>query len=180
MRLGLTTRFHPKGARSRRAPLLLAGAAVTTGALLAGAAPAQAYSPNPTPTSHTRDTDNCPCSLSDPFDGTYFQHDAGGKALKVELRDGSWFIGKVEFHPQGEKLWVYDTKNDNDTIYVRLSYRYKGVTSGLYGPYKAPGTSKTVDHTVKDFDIPEGADVLVYFYDSRDRSDYIGSGHAVA
>ncbi|WP_240434633.1 hypothetical protein [Streptomyces sp. YIM 130001] len=164
----------------RRAPVLLAGAVLAAGALLATAAPSQAYSPNPKLTDHTRDTDGCPCSLGDPFDGTYFKHDAGGKALKVELRSGGWFVGKVEFHPSAEKLWIYDTKNDSDTFYVRLSYRYKGVTSKLHGPYKAPGTSKTVDSTVKNFSIPDGADVFVYLYDSRDRSDYIGVGHAVA
>ncbi|MEV8124616.1 hypothetical protein AB0P07_10975 [Streptomyces sp. NPDC085944] len=84
-----------------------------------GAAPAQAYRPDPSATVIHRDTDGCPCGgggLGDPFDATYFQHDAGGKAVKIELYDDGWFIGTVEFHPYGDEIWVYDAKNDGDGI----------------------------------------------------------------
>ncbi|MFB6550429.1 hypothetical protein [Streptomyces sp. NPDC056405] len=45
----------------------------------------------------------------------------------MELNDAGWFIGKVEFHPDDEKLWVYDTRNDGDTFYVAVGYS-SGIT----------------------------------------------------
>ncbi|RII17266.1 hypothetical protein DSC45_13980 [Streptomyces sp. YIM 130001] len=170
----------------RRLTGLFAGAALVAGALVGTAAPAQAYSPDPTAHNYYRDTGKCPCSggtLADPFDGTYFKRDAGGTAVKMELLDGSWFVGKVEFHPSSEKLWIYDTKNDGDAFYVHASYTYKGKSHNL-GTFSAPGTSAVVDHTVKDFDIPEGAYVDITVYDGKGHSDFIaaarGTGGAVA
>lgn len=163
---------------SRRLTGLLAGAVLTVAAALFGtAAPAQAYSPNPTFHAYYYDTDNCPCSggnLTDPFDNTYFANDAGGLAVKMELVDDGWFVGKVEFHPYDEKLWVYDTKNDGDTFYVAVGYTSGGTYHDL-GTFNAPGTSETVDLTVLNFDIPDGAYVDISVYDEAGRSDLIGA-----
>ncbi|MFJ6464151.1 hypothetical protein ACIQM0_24500 [Streptomyces sp. NPDC091387] len=165
---------------------LFTGMALLAGALAATAAPAQAYSPNPTVKTYYRDTGKCPCSggtLGDPFDGTYFQRDPGGYAVKMELSAGDWFIGKVEFHPNDEKLYVYDTRNDGDTFYVHVQYSYKGSTHNL-GTHSAPGTSAVVDRGIWDFDIPEGAYVDITVYDGAGMTDYIGgatgTGGAIA
>ncbi|QNS04039.1 hypothetical protein [Streptomyces xanthii] len=171
----------------RRLAGLFTGTALALGALIATtAAPAQAYSPNPAPSVYYRDTGTCPCSggtLADPFDGTYFANDPGGYAVKIELNQGGSFVGKVEFHPNDEKLWVYDTKNDGDTFYVKISYSAGGTTHNL-GTYAAPGTDAVLDKVVKDFDIPEGAPVDISVYDDQALGDYIGgargTGSAVA
>jgi hypothetical protein len=162
-------------------------AMAAAGALLAGAtAPAQAYSPNPTMHTYYYDTDNCPCSggnLTDPFDNTYFAYDAGALAVKMELLSGGAFVGKVEFHPNDEKLWVYDTRNDGDSFYVTIGYSSGGSYHSL-GTVTPPGTDKVVDLTVKDYDIPEGAFVDISVYDNAGPSDLIGAargtGAAVA
>ncbi|MFD3497379.1 hypothetical protein [Streptomyces sp. NPDC058678] len=161
----------------RRLPGLLAGTGLVVGALCATAAPAQAYSPNPGLAKYYYDTDNCPCSggnLTDPFDGTYFADDAGGLAVKMELNDDGWFVGKVEFHPYDEKLWVYDTRNDGDGFFVAVGYSSGGSYHDL-GTFSAPGTSEVVDVTVKDFDIPDGASVDISVYDESGRTDLIGA-----
>jgi hypothetical protein len=95
------------------------------------------------------------CELDDEVDGTFFEKDAGGIALKVVLSDSNGMVAKVEFHPYGEKLWVYDTRNDGDGIYVQL-----------YGPnghftYGVTGTSDPIDYNVYDLNYPEGT--LLYF-----------------
>ena len=104
--------------RSRLVPKLtgaVAGLGLIAGSLLTISTPAQAYSPDPGTTKYHRNTTDCPCSLPDQFDGTYFDQDPGGQGLKIELRDNTgWFVGKVEFHPLDEKLWVYDTRNDGE------------------------------------------------------------------
>ncbi|MFH8973722.1 hypothetical protein [Streptomyces sp. NPDC017890] len=165
---------------------LVTGALLAAGALFATATPAQAYDPDPSVSTYYRQTGDCPCSggsLTDPFDGTYFAHDAGGTAVKMELNDAGWFVGKVEFHPSGEKLWVYDTRNDGDTFYVAVGYSSGGSYHDL-GTFSAPGTSQTVDLTVKDLSIPDGASVDITVYDGAGRTDQIaaarGTGGAVA
>ncbi|MQY14424.1 hypothetical protein SRB5_45910 [Streptomyces sp. RB5] len=171
------------GVRHRTAGLL-AGTALVTGALLAAAGPAGAYSPNPTGRVQYRDTDTCPCSLSDPFDGTYFEQDAGGSAVKIELIDSAGrYLGKVEFHPYDEKLWVYDTLNDGDGFSTNITY-WSGGTAHDLGTYSPAGTDAVMDYTVKDFDIPEGASVDIQVYDDAGRTDYVagarGTGSATA
>jgi hypothetical protein len=170
----------------RRFTGLLAGAALGAGALFATAAPAQAYSPNPTFSSYYYDTDTCPCSggnLTDPFDNTYFANDAGGYAVKMELVSSGSFVGKVEFHPNDEKLWVYDTANDGDTYYVKVGYASGGTYHNL-GTFTPPGTTAVLDYSVQDFDIPEGATVDISVYDDAGLTDLIGAargtGAAVA
>ncbi|MFF1546533.1 hypothetical protein [Streptomyces sp. NPDC058291] len=165
---------------------LLGGTALAAGALFATAAPAQAYSPNPTFRAYYYDTDGCPCSggnLTDPFDNTYFAQDAGGYAVKMELTNAGAFVGKVEFHPNDEKLWVYDTANDGDTFYVKVSYTSGGTTRSL-GTFSPPGTTAVVDYEVEDLDLPEGAYVDISVYDDAGLTDLIGAargaGAAVA
>ncbi|MEU0344117.1 hypothetical protein ABZ092_35525 [Streptomyces bobili] len=165
---------------------LLAGAALGAEALVATASPAQAYSPNPTFSSYYYDTDNCPCSggnLADPVDGTYFLNDAGGYAVKMELVRSGAFVGKVEFHPNDEKLWVYDASNVGDTFCVRVGYS-SGGTSHHLGTFAAPGTSAVMDCSIQDFDLPEGATVDISVYDEAGLTDLIGAargtGSAIA
>jgi hypothetical protein len=165
---------------------LLAGAALGAGAVFATAAPAQAYSPNPTFQAYYADTDACPCSggnLTDPFGGTTFAADAGGYAVKMELVNAGAFVGKVEFHPNDEKLAVYDTSNDGDTFYVKVGYGHDGTYHDL-GTFSAPGTSAAVDSVIQDFELPEGATVDVSVYDDAALTDLIGAargaGSAIA
>ncbi|WP_128378940.1 hypothetical protein [Streptomyces cavernae] len=166
----------------RRLAGLVGGVVLLVGAMLALAAPAQAYDPNPSVNRYYYQTSDCPCSggnLSDPFDGTYFQNDAGGTAVKLELYQGGWFIGKVEFHPNDEKLWVYDTRNDGDSYYVRVQYAYNGTTHSL-GTFSPPGTSEVVDYSTLDFDIPEGAFVDLMLYDGSGHTDFFGGAYGTA
>ncbi|WP_329182872.1 hypothetical protein [Actinacidiphila glaucinigra] len=162
---------------------LSAGVTIATAALLGTVvAPAQAYSPNPSASISYRDTDNCPCTLSDPFDGTYFQYDAGGYAAKIELRDASGsYISKVEFHPYDEKLWVYDTKNDGDSVYVSVYWWDASGNPHAVGPNITPtGTDAVVDYVVYNLDIAEGTPVSIDVYDGSGYSDYITSAEVVA
>ncbi|MER5951984.1 hypothetical protein ABT127_38700 [Streptomyces sp. NPDC001904] len=177
---------RPGGGWRRRAALAAAAFLTTAGALDAGGAPAQAYSPNPEVAAVYRDTGSCPCSggaLTDPYGNTSFARDPGGYAVKLELTRGSSFVGKVEFHPKDEKLRVYDTKNDHDTFYVHITYT-RGRTTHDLGTYTAPATAAAVDRMTKDFDIPEGAGVDITVYDDARLTDYLGgargTGGAVA
>ncbi|MEV5608580.1 hypothetical protein [Streptomyces sp. NPDC052225] len=168
-----------------RAAGLVAGVATLTAALIGGALPAQAYSPNPTYSVITRDTDDCPCSggsLTDPFDDTYFRYDAGGSARKIEMYDGDWFIGKVEFHPYQQKLWVYDTRNDGDTFYVHVAVdNHDGHGLTGWGTYKAPGTDAVMDYdTFTLGNVDEGASVRMRIYDDADLSDLIATAYGTA
>lgn len=155
---------------------LVAALGVATALVAATSNAAQAYSPDPYARLYYKYTSNCPCSggaLRDPFDGTYFAKDNGGKARKIELEDRSgWFVGKVEFHPKAEKLWVYDTRNDGDTFYVSVFY-YDGDGDPRSWRVKAAGTSRVVDKTVVNMNIPEGTTVSIDVYDNRARTDLI-------
>ena len=118
------------------------------------------------------DTDTCPCSLSDTADGTNFEHDENGTALKVQLFLSGAMVGKVEFHPYGEVLWVYDTRNDGDTIYARVWALYDGswYNDGTYSP---PGTDNVIDYTRTNRSYPEGAIVRIQIYDDAGLTDLI-------
>ncbi|MEV6109397.1 hypothetical protein AB0M28_32525 [Streptomyces sp. NPDC051940] len=156
----------------RRAAGLAAGAGLLAGAAVGTAAPAHAFGSELTWSAYTYDTDDCPCTLIDPIDNTYFQYDAGGKAVKVSFRVSGSYTGKMEFHPSGEKIWLYDSKADGDTYYLRFSYTVPGggdtVTSSVYSP--RGGVGPTVD-----LDIPEGWPVTVTVYDDAAGTDRIGS-----
>lgn len=111
------------------------------------------------------------CFLNDSVDDTFFEKDAGGVAVKFELRDGAGLVSKVEFHPYGEKLWVYDTRNDGDTVYAQTQW-------GDYPRFAvgAPGTDATIDQTVFDDECPDGQSYVVRLYDGVDGNwgtDYI-------
>lgn len=164
---------------------IAAAAAVLAGSLLAAPPAAQAYSPDPTMHRYHRDTGKCPCSrgdLDDPFDGTYFKKDPGGTALKMELIDKSgWFVGKVEFHPYDEMLWVYDTRNDGDTFYVTLTYyRPNDSRPIVLGTFTAPSTASVVDKSVHNLSIPEGRLVTIRVYDDAARKDWIATAQGRA
>ncbi|MEU1278544.1 hypothetical protein [Streptomyces sp. NPDC005805] len=166
-----------------RATALTSATAIAAGVLFTAvaAAPAQAYSPNPTTYITRQVTDNCPCTYGDLIDGTYFQKDVGGTAVKIMGTVGkpSNIVGKVEFHPQGEKLWIYDTKNDGDALYVRVEYTIDGSLRST-DMYKAPGTPKEIDVRTVDLNLPEGTFVTVLWYDDADGDDLIAVGRGRA
>ena len=169
----------------RRITGVLAGSVMIAGSLIACSAPAQAYSPDPTGHVYHRNTTDCPCSggtLADPFDGTYFAYDPGGVALKIELNGhgNNWFVGKVEFHPLDEKLWVYDTRTDGDGFYVTLSYYRTDGRHIVLGNFTAPSTSAVADKSVYNLSLPEGTLVTVRVYDDASRKDWIVTGEGKA
>lgn len=100
------------------------------------------------------------CYLSDNTDGTLFEWDSNGKAGKIEVRKSHSDRFKVEFHPYGEKVWVYDLRNDGDAVYVEVIYRGKSKI------VQAPATGKAVDVGVKDFNFDEGVLVEIKVWDS--------------
>jgi hypothetical protein len=141
---------------------------------LASASPAQAYvNADLSPTEIRRDTTSCPCSYPDTADGTFFENDAGGVAIKVEWRyPGRGLVAKAEWHPYDEILYVYDTENDDDTIYVTL---YNATTDTFYGPYQAPGTAAEYEYTRVDLNFDEGDAVVLYFWDGAGETDFLGT-----
>lgn len=161
----------------RKVTGLVAGAGLVAGSLLALGAPAQAYSPDPSITAHTRATGSCPCSISDVIDGTYFAKDPGGAALKLDMRAKGRYIGKLEFHPLGEKLWLYDNWADGDTVYYRVRYKLPGhpeFVSSVYGGVSG-GSHKTWT-----WSLPEGQGLQIVLYDDKAGQDYIGAWNATA
>jgi hypothetical protein len=112
------------------------------------------------------------CRIADTADGTFFRNDAGGVAIKVEVRDGSGMVGKAEFHPYGEKFWYYDTRNDGDTVYYELCTGYRDT---CYGPYQAPGTGDVIDYGTSEFAFGEGTRISVSVYYDRARTRLLGS-----
>ncbi|MFC7612408.1 hypothetical protein ACFQV2_00695 [Actinokineospora soli] len=129
------------------------------------------------------DTDNCArlagslsvsaqgdyCVLNDSADDTFFHKDPGGVAIKVEEHDSNGMVAKQEFHPYGETLWVYDTRNDGDTVYTDV------YANGFYGPYAPPGTSNTIDFAKVNLDFPEGRSIRLDVYDDAGPADLITS-----
>ena len=104
------------------------------------------------------------CFLDDSVDYTLFRWDDGGWAVKIELHTGSGMVAKVEFHPYDELLWVYDTRDDGDTVYVDVVVDYRSL--GLYrGPANGAATF--------DLDIAEGKGVFLHVYDDNERTDLI-------
>jgi hypothetical protein len=149
------------------------------------ASPAQAYS-NLTYRAAIVDTDTCHraagvltvikesggCRINDTADGTFFRNDAGGIAIKAEIRDGSGMVAKAEFHPYGEKFWYYDTRNDGDTVYFELCTGYRDV---CYGTYQAPGTSAVIDYGTREFAFDEGTRISISAYYDHTRTRLIAS-----
>jgi hypothetical protein len=157
---------------------------------VAVASPAQAYG-NLTLHWALVDTDDCRklagdltviaeanrCRLNDSADNTFFQKDAGGKALKAQLHDGNGMVAKVEFHPYGEKLWVYDTRNDGDTVYFEPFICPVGGSCFFDVSYSALGTSDPIDFDVFNFELPEGSKFDLWIWDNADETDSLGTVH---
>lgn len=98
------------------------------------------------------------CWIDDDVDGTEFKWDSGGKGARLEGRTGynphmTW---KVEFHPKGQLLWVYDTADDGDTIYVS--------GTGIAGVVR-PSSGHGVDILRQHVNIKEGSKVKYYIWD---------------
>lgn len=142
---------------TRRVLAALGAPLVMAGLVLAPASTAQAHD-NTWVDEHTRDTDKCPCFLSDSYDGTYFKHDADGLAYKGEIYSGQELVGKVEFHPYGEKLWTYDTKANGDGLYFAISWWENGKTHTSYVETPSGASSS-------DLDLPEGKIVTIQVWD---------------
>jgi hypothetical protein len=150
--------------------------AVSLISAIALASPAQAYGSNLSKLYAVVDTDNCDtdgtialddetsttCIIYDEIDGTYFTKDANALAVKFEFRLSGALVAKVEWHPYGETLWVYDDRDDNDTIYVELLIGDPQYSNP--GPFRAP----ELGHIQKSFDLPEGTPVWVMVWDSLD------------
>lgn len=172
-----------KNNRRRLAAALSTTALTVTASLTFAASPAHAYGSEIWTEWAGVDTSDCTrsggtlwviaetdrCKLPDSADGTYFYKDAGGSATKIVVQDSNGMVGKVEFHPSGEKLYVYDTRNDGDTIYVKLC-TYSGA---CYGPYTAPGTSTVIEYRVIDLNIAEGEHMTITVYDDSAGTDRI-------
>jgi hypothetical protein len=106
------------------------------------------------------------CRLNDPFDDTVFLWDSGGIAMKAEFRNAGAYVAKFEFHPADRTLWIYDTANDGDTIYITVNVSDPaGEPRDAIGPLGVPGTSAVVDLRVVQLDVPEGWNLLFHFYD---------------
>lgn len=127
-------------------------------------------------------TSDCPCSNTAGLDYTSFQEDPGGDALKFVVENNGTAVAQVEFHPYDEVLYVYDGKNDGDTIYVRARW-WEGLKKEA--TYWAPGTSAELDMNKiemgEDDDLTEGETVIFRLYDDKALTDPISgwySGHA--
>jgi hypothetical protein len=107
------------------------------------------------------------CFHDDLWDYTRWSDDVGGKGVKIELWLSGNMIGKVEWHPYGEHLWVYDTRNDSDTFYVEITSGCL-IDGGPIGPYNAPAN----DYVDIDLDLGEGCSLTLNLYDSK--ADYPG------
>jgi hypothetical protein len=170
-------------------------AALAAGLLVMAGGPAVAY-----PTSLTRpdayvDTDNCYydrdtsgleversgeyCVIDDDADGTFFHIDPGGWATKVEYRLGGQLVAKVEFHPYGESLWIYDTRNDGDTIYVTVQTGGHGNWGKAAGPYEPPGSDAVIEYKRINYDLSEGQTLRIRVYDDVKLTDFLGEFYPV-
>lgn len=113
------------------------------------------------------------CYNGDEVDGTWWTPDRGGNGIKIVLRDyrsnNNQMLGKVEWHPHGEHLWLYDTKNDGDTFYVCVSFTNDWAGACL----RPPGTSAAIDYRDFNFDRPEGLGVTIKVYDDQNQTDLI-------
>jgi hypothetical protein len=165
---------------------------VVVGGLLVSIAPAQAYGNVTIRYAHV-DTGTCAhdgdlavtatstgCRMDDPIDGTFFQRDSGATALKAQIYDDGRLVAKVEFHPYDEVLWVYDTMNDSDTVFVRLCIRIGENCVSPRGPYSAPSTDNRVDRAVVDLSMSEGDRVRFELHDDAGRTDHLFTTFAVA
>lgn len=104
----------------RRAALAALATPMFLGAAIAGTTTAAQAHDDIWAEHDSRQTSGCPCYIWDEYDGTHFKHDAGGKGAKARFYSGGELVGKMEFHPRGEEIWLYDTKANNDAIYFQI------------------------------------------------------------
>lgn len=147
--------------------LLVALALAVVGSLFVGVLPANAAADGyQTYSRKFMDTAFCTCFHSDPYDGAYFEKDRGGTAARILIRNGDGdFAGKVEFHPNGEILYVYDRLNDSRSINVIV---YNGNGRSWFD-YVEVGQMKT---TVRDWALPEGKVLYLTIRTGGDSIDY--------
>jgi hypothetical protein len=160
--------------------------AVAAGSLATFGGPASAYSPNPSARYAKVETQNLcnrvagtltviyqtnGCFLDDSVDYTLFRWDAGGWGVKIELRTSSGLVAKVEFHPYDEILWVYDTRDDGDTIYVDVVVDWQSI-----GLYRGPANGAASFN----LNIAEGKGVFLDVWDDNERTDLIFSTWGIA
>lgn len=112
------------------------------------------------------------CKLNDSADDTFFKKDPGGIATKVEIYHKGRMVAKVEFHPYGEYLWVYDTANDSDTVYTSIEWNDGQWNDG--GTHRAPGTSKVVEYKKVDLSMAEGSQVVFHVWDNHNYDHLFG------
>jgi hypothetical protein len=168
-----------------------AAGVMTLAALITGAGPVQAYDPDPEARSAYVVTPSCSatgeldvdeitdtyCILNDSWDRTLFNRNDSGRALKIQLHKGSAMVGKIEFHPLGEELWVYDTSNDGDTFYVTVCVLADtGQCRNRQGPYRGPVNGSQV----VDLAYEEGTNLRFTLWDDDELTDQIETGNAVA
>lgn len=165
----------------RRIAGVAAGAGIAAASVVTMSTPAQAYSPDPEPDVHVKSTDDCPgaegCTPGDVIDGTYFKDDNGGQAVKIGLWDSGNYVGKVEYHPYGEHLYVYDNHNDGDAIYTTLTHYLPSGRPITTGPYKGSSSMSSI-HT--NLSHREGTPIYVKVWDDKDQDDLIAEATAVA
>ncbi|OSC70250.1 hypothetical protein B5180_25170 [Streptomyces sp. BF-3] len=158
--------------RNRAIASLAATASAAATVVALTATPAKAYSDPPVVGDEYVPTDYCPCRFNDNIDGTYWHKDVGGAGIKIIHGNASRHeVAKVEFHPLDEILYVYDVKNDGDTLYYKVSYEGDG---GRWGLYVAPSTSNVIDIRKVNLDIPEGRLVTVTVYDDKAMKKQVG------
>lgn len=101
---------------------------------------------------------------------SWFEPDANSRAVAVRLWNGSQLIGFVEFHPYGEILYVVDTENDGDAIYVEVWVENPDNINDpdLLGVFTPKGTSEVVDVGRFNFNIADGRGVDLIIIDEAD------------
>ncbi len=161
-----------RSARLRKTALAAMAAPVALGAaVVAPAQTAEAHS-HVGVTYQWRDTSDCPCYLGDEYDGTYFAHDPGSaEGAKARIYSKGQLVGKMEFHPYGEKFWVYDTKANGDAIYYRIKW-------GSQAHNVIVPSGKRVASF--NYSIPEGTKVLIEAYDNPGHKNRMAHAYAYA
>lgn len=108
---------------------------------------------------------------------SWFQPDVNSRAVAVRIWSGSQLVGFVEFHPYDEILYVVDTENDGDAIYVELLVNAEDPHEAeLLGPFTPVGTSEVVDVGRFNRNFPDGQSVQISIYDDAAGNDLIWGG----
>lgn len=153
----------PRSTKVRRGLFAALATPLALGAVAAGASTAQAHD-DTSRVYEWRDTSDCSCWLGDEYDGTEFEYDAGGRAAKARIYSGDVLVGKMEFHPLGEKSWFYDTSANNDTIYYQVEV--DGIRGDLF---RVPKGDR---FTVIDGSLHEGTEITLYAFDDAHPAGY--------